>query len=208
MVSCAYLRLLISLPEILIPACASSSLAFLMIYSAYKWYKHGDNIQPWRTPFPILNQSIVPCPVLTLCFLTCIQVSQKVGKVVWYSHLFQNFPQFVVIHTVRDFSIVNEAEVDVFWNSWTPWTVWKGKNKSTWIRSIWDDGGLWGDEDRKETSINGPPLSTPPPVRCFLCLFPFYRWCIQSSVFGWPAHWYTAVSWWIQDPRLPQTPDS
>ena len=50
---------------------------------------------------------VVPCPVLT-CFLTCIQVSQEAGQVVWYSHLFQNFPQFIVIH------IVNTAEVDVF----------------------------------------------------------------------------------------------
>ena len=48
------------------------------------------------------------------CFLTCIQVSQKAGKVVWYSYLFKNFPQFVVIYTVKGFSIVNEAEVDVF----------------------------------------------------------------------------------------------
>ena len=48
------------------------------------------------------------------CFLTCIQVSQEAGKVVWYSHLFQNFPQFVVIHIVKGFSVVNEAEVDVF----------------------------------------------------------------------------------------------
>ena len=48
------------------------------------------------------------------CFLTSIQVSQKAGKVVWYPHLFKNFPQFVVIHTVKGFSIVNEAEVDVF----------------------------------------------------------------------------------------------
>ena len=48
------------------------------------------------------------------CFLTCIQVSQKAGKTVWYSHLFKNFPQFVVIHTVKGVSIVNEAEVDVF----------------------------------------------------------------------------------------------
>ena len=48
------------------------------------------------------------------CFLTCIQVSQKAGKVVWYSHLFKNFPQFVVIHTVKGFRVVNEAEVDVF----------------------------------------------------------------------------------------------
>ena len=48
------------------------------------------------------------------CFLTCIQVSQKAGKVVWYSHLLKNFPQFVVIHIVKDFGIVNKAEVDVF----------------------------------------------------------------------------------------------
>ena len=48
------------------------------------------------------------------CFLTCIQVSQEVGQVVWYSHLFQNFPQFIVIHTVKGFGIVNKAEIDVF----------------------------------------------------------------------------------------------
>ena len=51
------------------------------------------------------------------CFLTCIQISQEAGQVVWYSHLFQNFPQFVVIHTIESFSIVSEAEVDFFWNS-------------------------------------------------------------------------------------------
>ena len=50
----------------------------------------------------------------TCWFLTCIQISQEAGKVVWYSHLFQNFPQFVVIHTVKGFSIVHEAQVDVF----------------------------------------------------------------------------------------------
>ena len=48
------------------------------------------------------------------CFLTCIQISQEAGKVVWYSHLFQNFPQFIVIHTVKGFVIVNKAEIDVF----------------------------------------------------------------------------------------------
>ena len=48
------------------------------------------------------------------CFLTCIQISQEAGKVVWYSHLFKNVPQFFVIHTVRGFGIVNKAEVDVF----------------------------------------------------------------------------------------------
>ena len=51
-------------------------------------------------------------------FLTCIQVSQEAGQVVWYSHLLKNFPQFVVIHTVQGFGIVNKAEIDVFfWNS-------------------------------------------------------------------------------------------
>ena len=48
------------------------------------------------------------------CFLTCIQISQEAGQVVWYSLLFQNFPHFVVIHTVKGFGIVNKAEVDVF----------------------------------------------------------------------------------------------
>ena len=48
------------------------------------------------------------------CFLTCIQVSQKAAQVVWYSHLFQNFPQFIVIDTVKGFGIVNKEEIDVF----------------------------------------------------------------------------------------------
>ena len=60
-VSSAYLRLLIFLLAMLIPACVSSSPAFLMMYSAYKLNKQGDNIQPWHTPFPIWNQSVVPC---------------------------------------------------------------------------------------------------------------------------------------------------
>ena len=57
--SSAYLRLLILLLAILIPACASSSLAFCMMYSVYKLNIQGDNIQPWRTPFLIWNQSVV-----------------------------------------------------------------------------------------------------------------------------------------------------
>ena len=50
------------------------------------------------------------------CFLTCIQISQEVGKVVWCYHLFKNFPQFVVVNTVKGFGIVNKAEIDVLWN--------------------------------------------------------------------------------------------
>ena len=48
------------------------------------------------------------------CFLTCVRVSQEAGQVVWYSHLLKNFPQFIVIHTVKGFGIVNKAEIDVF----------------------------------------------------------------------------------------------
>ena len=48
------------------------------------------------------------------CFLTCIEVSQEAGKVVWYSHFFQNFLQFVMIYTVKGFGIDNKAEVDAF----------------------------------------------------------------------------------------------
>ena len=48
------------------------------------------------------------------CFLTCIYVSQEADQVVWYSYLFQNFPQFIVNHTIKGFGIVNEAEIDVF----------------------------------------------------------------------------------------------
>ena len=67
-VSSAYLKLLIFLSAIWIPACASSNLAFHVMYSARKLNKQGDNIQPWRTPFPIWNQSVVPFLVLSVVF--------------------------------------------------------------------------------------------------------------------------------------------
>ena len=65
-VSSAYLRLLIFLPANLIPACAWSNLAFHMMYTAHKLNNQGDNIQPWHTPFPNVNQSVVPCLVLNV----------------------------------------------------------------------------------------------------------------------------------------------
>ena len=101
------------LPAILIPACASSSPAFHMIHSAYKLNKQGDNIWPWHTPFLIWKQCVVPTSS-NCCFLTYIQISQEAGQRVWYSHLLLSFPQFIVIHTVKGFGIVNKAEVDVF----------------------------------------------------------------------------------------------
>ena len=91
-VSSAYLRLLLFLPAILIPACASFSLAFCVMYSAYKLNKQGNNIQPWCTPFPNLEPLHCSMFGANCCFLTCIQIPQEAGKVVWYSHLFKNFP--------------------------------------------------------------------------------------------------------------------
>ena len=64
--------------------------------------------------FPNLEPVCCSMSSSNCCFLTCIQISQEAGQVVWYSHLLKNFPQFVVIHTVKDFDLVNKAEVDVF----------------------------------------------------------------------------------------------
>ena len=63
--------------------------------------------------FPSLKPDHCSLSSSECCFLTCIQVSQEAGKVVWYSHLFKNVPQFVVINTVKGFNVANEAEVDV-----------------------------------------------------------------------------------------------
>ena len=62
------------------------------------------------------------------CFLTCIDVSQEAGQVVWYSHLFQSFPQFSVIHTVKGFGIVNKAEIDILLE----------------LSCFFDDPAMWG----------------------------------------------------------------
>ena len=113
-VSSAYLRLLIFLPAILIPACVSSSPEFLMMYSAYKLNKQGDNTTALTYSFSCLEQVCCSMSTSNCCFLTCIQISQEAGYMVWYSHLFQNFPQFIVIHTVKGFGIVNKAKVDFF----------------------------------------------------------------------------------------------
>ena len=64
--------------------------------------------------FPNLEPICFSMSSSNCCFLTCIQASQEAGQLVWYSHLFQNFPQFLVIHTVKGFGIVNKAEIDVF----------------------------------------------------------------------------------------------
>ena len=62
----------------------------------------------------LVGSSLCSMSSSNCCFLTHIQISQEAGQVVWYSHFFQNFPQFIVIHTVKGFGIVNKTEIDVF----------------------------------------------------------------------------------------------
>ena len=83
--------------------------AFPMIYLAYKLKKQACSFS--FPNFEPLHCSLTSC---NCCFLTCRQVFQEAGKVIWYSHLYKNFPRFVVIHTVKGFSVVNEVEVDTF----------------------------------------------------------------------------------------------
>ena len=76
-VSSAFLKILTFLPAILIPVWASSSSAFCMMYSAYELNKQGDNMQPWYTPFSVWNQSVVPCPVLTVAYWPAYRFLRK-----------------------------------------------------------------------------------------------------------------------------------
>ena len=106
-VSSAYLRLLTFLSAIWIPACASSSPEFHMMYSEYKLNKQGDTMQPWRTPFPIWNQPIVPCLVqLLLLDLHTDFSGGKSGGLV--------FPSLYQFSTVCCDSHKDFSEVNVF----------------------------------------------------------------------------------------------
>ena len=67
----------------------------------------------------LFGTSLLSHASFNCCFLTCIQISQEADQVAWYSNFFQNFTQFVVVHTVKVFDIVNNAEIDVFFElSW------------------------------------------------------------------------------------------
>ena len=94
----AHLRLLIFLPAILIHLVIHPP--FHMTYSAYKLNKQGNDVQPRRTPFPFLNQSTVPCPVLTTASWPVRRLLRR--QVRWSGiPVSKNFPQFVLIHTVK-----------------------------------------------------------------------------------------------------------
>ena len=83
------------------------------MYSAYKLNKQGDNIQPWCTPFLIWNKSIVPRPVLTVASWPAYRFLKR--QVRWSGiPILKNFPQFVVIHTVKRIGVVHKLEVHIF----------------------------------------------------------------------------------------------
>ena len=83
------------------------------MYSAYKLNKQGDNIQPWHTPFPIWNQSVGPCPVLTVASWPAYRFLKRQVRWSGIPISFRIF-QFIVTHTIKGFGIVNKAEIDVF----------------------------------------------------------------------------------------------
>ena len=123
-VSFAYLRLLIFLLATLIPTCASFSSAFHMTYSAYKLNKQGDNIQPWRTPFPVWNQSVVPCLVLTVASwpayrllrrqVRCMPVDKQYISLITTWHCY--VPDFETdLHFVCDCFFRNKVVIKFAW---------------------------------------------------------------------------------------------
>ena len=113
-VSSPYQRLLIFLLAILIPVCASSSLAFLIMYSAYKLNKQSDNIQPWHTPFQIWNQSAGPHPVLTVASWPLNRFLRR--QVTWSgSPISLKIFQFIVIQKSK--ALAQSIEQMFFWNS-------------------------------------------------------------------------------------------
>ena len=102
-------------PSNLVPACAFSSPPFLMMYSADKLNKRGDNIRPSHTPFPIWNQSIFPCPVLTVASWAAYKFLKS--QVRSGGLVFPSLSEFSTIYwdpQVKAFGIVSKAEIDVF----------------------------------------------------------------------------------------------
>ena len=126
-----YLRLLVFLLAILIPVCHSSSPTFDSLYSAYKLTKQDDN----TILVVLLSQFWASLLVYVLFLLLLLEPHTGFSgeNVSWYSHLLKNFPQFVMIYTVKDFSIVNEAEVDVFMEF--PCCLYVPVNVGNWISS-------------------------------------------------------------------------
>ena len=127
------------------------------------------------------------------CFLTCIQISQKADQVVWYSHLLKNFPQFIVIHTVKGFGIVNEAEIDFFLELSCVFNepmMFPGRQVVISIKSQ----RMWVISENNFPLINWKTNNKKAQCFCFVYKFPYpgnHRWelacvfsCVQLFVSG------------------------
>ena len=150
------------------------------------------------------------------CFLTCIQISHEEGQVVWYSHLFKNFPQFVVIHTVKGFGIVSKAEVYAFLElscffdidnlisgssafSKSNLNIWRGVKLDKGIRSV---RSIWqGPGESSERYTNSWVMRTERVIDLTGEIQSMW-WCIECNAAGsetnnrrWPWSW-TALCWW------------
>ena len=122
--------------------------------------------------FPYLEPICCSMSSSNYCFLTCIQISQEAGQVVWYSHLFQHFPQFVVIHTIKGFGIVNKAEVDIFLELF----CFSNDPAVRFSRSVMSDS-LWPHEPQ----LARPPFPSPTPG-----VYP--NWCLWVGDAIQPSH--------------------
>ena len=118
----AYLRLLIFLREILIPTCYSSNPVICMMFLAFKLNKQCNNTQPWSTPFPIWNQSIVSCPVLTVA--SCPAYSFLGRQVMWYD-IRARHPGMGSHVSLKKHH--HEQSLLRWWNS--SWTIWNPKRQ-------------------------------------------------------------------------------
>ena len=125
----------------------SSSLAFHTMHYAYTLNKQGDSTQPWRAPFPIWDQSIVPCLVLAVASWPAYRFLRR--QVRWSSiPISWRIFQFVVIHSVKGFNIVNETEVGVFQELscffYDPWilAIWS-LVPLLFINPAWTSGSSW-----------------------------------------------------------------
>ena len=168
-VSSAYLRLLIFFLAILIPACASSSPVFLMMYSAYKLNNQGDNILPWRIPFLIWNQSVVPSLALTAASWPAYRFLRR--QVRWSgSPISWRVFQFVVIHSQRlqcsqQSRYFSGILLLFLWSNgcwqFDLWLFWLFSSPIKYFQMTWDVGkvlprGLKGDsKTRMLTEVGG-----------------------------------------------------
>ena len=140
------------------------------MYSAYKLNKQGDNIQPWRTPFPIWNQSVVPCPVLTVASWPAYRFLKRQIRWSVIPISFRIF-QFVVIHTVKGFGIVNKPKSTHLQRPWSVSLLYpvsnnhsKAGSNSTHAKSLQSCPTLWDPLDYSlpgSSSVHGIWVAMP-----------------------------------------------